>query len=157
MSWLWSACSGRDDVSAIRKMIREMAELAEQQDIGGIMAFATEDFQALPGKMDKRRTKRLLWLVFKRYGQLRVMHPVPSVEVGAEGREATASFPFLILKKDSTLPSLQKFYEDPKRWVEEIGERGDLYRMRLELVKKGDEWRVKQAFLEHFTGLGFAG
>ena len=152
-----SFCSGRDDVSAIREMIQKAADLAEQQDIGGIMAFTTEDFQALPGKMDQRLTKRLLWLVFKKYGQLRVMHPVPDVEVMTEGREATARFPFLILKKDHGLPSLQKFYEDPQRWVEEIGESGDLYRLRLELVKKEGDWLVKQAVLESFTGLGFRG
>lgn len=121
------------------------------------MSFTTEDFQALPGKMDQRLTKRLLWLVFKKYGQLRIMHPAPDVEVISEGREATARFPFLILKKDHTLPSLQKFYEDPQRWVEEIGESGDLYRLRLELIKKEGDWLVKQAVLESFTGFGFRG
>ena len=148
-SLIWSSCSGKDDVSAIREMIKEAADLAEQQDIGGIMAFTTEDFEALPGKMDQRRTKRLLWLVFKKYGQLRVMHPVPSVDV--EESNATAGFPFLIIKKDHTFPALKKFYQDPKSWVEEIGETGDLYRMRLNLVKKEGDWLVKQAVLESFT------
>ena len=76
------------------------------------------------------------------------MHPVPSVDV--EEGNATARFPFLIIKKERSLPALKEFYQDPKRWVEEIGEAGDLYTMRLTLVKKGDDWFVTQALVERF-------
>ena len=147
-AFIYPSCSGKDDVSAIRELIKEAAALAEEQDMGGIMDFTTEDFQGLPGKMDQRRVKRLLWLVFKKYGQLRVMHPVPGVDV--EGSNATAGFPFLIIKKDHSFPALKEFYEDPKRWVEEIGEGGDLYHLKLTLIKKGDDWLVTQAVLGRF-------
>ncbi len=145
---IFPSCSGKDDVSAIRELIKEAAVLAEEHDIGGIMAFTTEDFLALPGKMDQRRAKRLLWLVFKKYGQLRVVHPIPRVDV--EEGNATALFPFLIIKKDQSLPALKELYQDPKRWVEEIGEKGDLYSMRLTLVKRGDDWLVTQALVQRF-------
>jgi hypothetical protein len=143
---LFASCSEKDDVGAIRALIKEAAVLAEDHDIGGIMDLTTEDFQALPGKMDRRRAKRLVWLVFKKYGQLRVVHPVPSVEV--EEGSATARFPFLIIRKDRSLPALKEFYQDPKRWVEEVGEAGDLFNMRLLLMKRGDEWLVTRAHVK---------
>lgn len=137
------SCSGKDDVTAIRELISEAAGFAEEHDIGGIMALTSEDFKALPGKLDHRRVKRMLWLVFKKYGQLRIVHPIPGVQV--EEGSATARFPFLIIKKDQSLPALKELYQDPKRWVEEIGEKGDLYNMELTLVKKGDDWIVTRA------------
>jgi len=37
-----------------------------------------------------------------------------------------------------------------------VGERADLYKMRLEMLKKEGKWRVKQAHLEGFKGFGFS-
>ncbi|NOQ19665.1 MAG: hypothetical protein GQ571_06835, partial [Desulfobacterales bacterium] len=42
------ACSEKDDVSAIRELIKKGAELAEDHDVGGIMDLTTEDVVAHP-------------------------------------------------------------------------------------------------------------
>ena len=145
---LFFACSGQDDVAAIRELIKKASGLVEEHAVGDIMDMTAEDFLAMPGKLDRRRTKRLLWLVFKKYGKLRVAHPIPSVQV--EESRATARFPFLLIKKDRPLPALKDVYEDPQRWVEEIGEKGEVYSMELTLVKTGDGWVVTRAQVDRY-------
>ncbi len=60
------------------------------------------------------------------------------------------------MKKETTLPKLKELYEDPQRWLETVGENADLYRLKLELVRDGGDWLVKEALLERFTGVSFA-
>ena len=65
------------------------------------------------------------------------------------------SFPFLIVKKGHNLPDLEKLRDDPKAWLEQIGENADLYRLRRLLTKQRGNWFVDRAVLERFSGLGF--
>jgi hypothetical protein len=37
-----------------------------------------------------------------------------------------------------------------------VGENADLYQVKLQLLKKDGKWRVNQAHLEGFKGLGFS-
>ena len=147
--------SPEDDEIAVRRLIKEAAVLAEQHDIGGIMDLTTEDFQAGPGKLDRREVKRILWLAFKHYGDMKVLYPQPSVDLDPGDDGPSVSTPFLIVKKDQSLPGLGELYDDPKGWVERVGERADLYRFKLNLVKADGRWRVRKARLERFSGLGF--
>ncbi|MBN2125001.1 MAG: hypothetical protein JW821_11955 [Deltaproteobacteria bacterium] len=153
---LLSGCSPpEEDEIVIRRLVSKAAGLAEQHDIGGIMELTTEDFLAFPGKLDRREARRILWMAFRHYGDLMVMYPQPKVDLESDPLVPSVSFPFLILKKDQSLPDLAKLYNDPGRWVESVGERADLYRFRLALVKVKGDWLVKGARLEKFTGLGF--
>ena len=62
----------------------------------------------------------------------------------------------LIIKKDRSIPDVKDLYEEPRRWLEKVGENADLYQIKLQLVKKDNQWLVKQAHLEGFKGLGFS-
>ena len=155
LPWVFS-CAPKDDAEAVTKVVQEGARLAEEQDMGGIFDLTTEDFVALPGKLDRRETRRILFMAFHHYKQFKVLHPRPSVEIQPDRRTASAVFPFLIVKKDASLPALKDLYGDPKGWLEAVGENADLYRLKVELVKSGDKWLARQALLGRFTGVGFS-
>jgi hypothetical protein len=149
------SCSDGDDAAAIRALIGRGMSLAEAQDLGGLMDLTTDEFLALPGELDQRGTKRILWAAFRHYKRFKVVYPRPDVQLGDEGAAATATFPLLIVKKEQAFPKLDRFYENPQRWMEEVGERADLYRLTLDLVKRGGDWLVEQALLERFKGVAF--
>jgi hypothetical protein len=129
--------------------------LAENHDIRGILELASEDLRALPGELDRREVKGVLWRAFRYYGALKVIHPRPAAEVTKQGDHASAQFPFLIVKKEHSFPRLEELYNDPQGWLEEVGENADLYRLKLHLIKKEGDWLVNEVHLERFTGLGF--
>lgn len=151
-----AGCASKDEDKVIRDLVQKGATLAEEQDITGLMNLTTEDLRVLPGDLGRQETKRILFVAFRHYQDFKIIYPRPSVELNQDKRFASAAFPFLIVKKDTTLPKLKEFYEDPQRWLEAVGEKADLYRLRLEWVKQDGEWLVKQARLERFTGTSFA-
>ncbi|MFH1241770.1 MAG: hypothetical protein V1689_05345 [Pseudomonadota bacterium] len=151
-----SSCSPKDDERALRELVEKAARFAEQHDIGEIIELTTEDFQAQPGDLDRRGAKRILFMAFRHYGELKVVYPQPSVEIESREGGPLVSFPFLIVKKDQSVPKLKKLYNDPKGWMEEVGEGADLYRFKLKVEKVDGDWRVKRACLERFTGVGFS-
>jgi hypothetical protein len=148
-------CAERDDVSAIRALIKKGAVLAEKHDIGGILKLSVEDLQALPGELTRKGISGVLWRAFRYYGALRVIYPRPDVDLAKDGNHALARFPFLIVKREHSFPKLEKLHNDPQEWLEEVGENADLYRLKLYMVKKKGDWLAKEVHLERFTGLGF--
>jgi hypothetical protein len=149
------SCSKGDDTEAIRKLIDKAGALVEKHDIGDLMKLAAEDFVALPGTLDRRSTSAVLRRAFNHYGAIKIIHPRPSVEVAQDGEKASAGLPFLVVRKDMSFPKLTDLAGDPKRWLEEVGENADLYRLDLELSKEKGRWVVEQATLKRFTGLSF--
>ena len=96
-------------------------------------------------------------MAFRHYGELKVVHPRPNVDLKNEESGPSVSLPFMIVKKDRTLPELKELYDDPRAWMEKVGQKADLYLFRLEVVKEKGEWLVRKATLERFTGTGFSG
>jgi hypothetical protein len=153
---LLSACSSKDEETAIRELVKKGATLGEEQDIKGLINLTTEDFLALPGDLGRQETRRILFVAFRHYQDFKILYPRPSVDLKPDKRFASSVFPFLIVKKETTLPKLKELYEDPQRWLETVGENADLYRLKLECVKQNGDWLVKQARLERFTGTSFS-
>lgn len=151
------ACSKKDDSEQIRQIIQKGAKLAEKHDLSGLMKLATEDFQALPGRHDRKEAKKIIWLAFRHYGALQIVYPEPAVELETNGRTAVAKLYFLIVKKEKSLPNLKDLYKDPKRWIEKVGEQADLYQLALEFIKLDNDWLVKQARISPFQGLTLDG
>ena len=149
-------CSPKDDERALRELVKKAARLAEHHDIGGIMDLTTEDFQAQPGNLDRRGAKSILFMTFRHYGELKVFHPQPNVDLESREGESSVSFPFLIVKKNQSPPELKELYSDPKGWMEKAGEIAELYRFKLKVAKVDGNWLVKKAYLERFTGMGFS-
>ena len=154
--FLAAACSQKDDVQAIRELIKEGAELAEDHNVSGIMELTTEDVVALPGHHNRLEIKRIIFAALMHYGKLKVLYPKPSVDLSNTDNTATSMIYLLIVKKDRTIPDVKDLYEEPRRWLEKVGENADLYQVRLQLLNKNGKWLVKQAQLEGFKGLGFS-
>lgn len=152
---LCAACAEKDDEAAIHELIEQGAALAETHDLAAILDLATGDVRAMPMDLDRRGIKAVLWRTFSYYGPLRVLYPKPSIEVKDEYNQASAQFPFLILKKEQIIPDLERLRDDPMAWIEAIGDAADLYRIRLIWTKKDRDWMVDQVYLKRFTGVGF--
>jgi hypothetical protein len=150
------SCAEKDDEAAIRALIKKGAELAEDHDVSGILELTTEDVVALPGRHNRLEIKRIIWSAFMHYGKLRVLYPKPSVDLSDTENGASCRIYLLIVKKEQTLPALKELYNDPKRWLEEVGENADLYQINLQLLKKDGTWLVQKAHLEGFKGVGFS-
>ncbi len=150
------SCSEKDDAAAIRALIKKGAQLAEDHDVSGILDLTTDDVVALPGQHDRREIKRIIWTAFMHYGKLKVLYPKPSVDLSDAGNSASCRIYLLIVKKEQALPDLKELYNDPKRWLEEVGENADLYQINLQVLKKQGTWLVRKAHLERFKGMGFS-
>jgi len=150
------SCSSKDEETAIRELVKKGATLGEKQDIKGLMNLTTEDLLVLPGDLGRQETRRILFVAFRYYQDFKILYPRPKVELKPDKRSASAVFPFLIVKKETSLPNLKELYEDPQRWLETVGENADLYRLKLEWIKQDGDWMVKQARLERFTGTSFS-
>jgi hypothetical protein len=150
-----STCAPKDDEKALQELVEKAARLAEKHNISGVMGLTTQDFKAKPGNVDQRESKRILFITFRHYGNLKVLHPRPSVKIESGEDRALVSFPFLMVKKDHPLPDLKDLYDNPRGWVEKMSEKADLYHFRLKAVKVKGEWLVKEAYLEKITGRDF--
>jgi hypothetical protein len=149
------ACAGKDDTEAVRTLMQRGAALAEQHDIGALLDLCSEDFRAAPGELDRNGAKGVLWRAFRYYRDFKILYPRPRVRVSEDGEYASARCPFLIVRAETTVPKLQELYDDPRAWVQEVGEKADLYRLTLGLQKEGDDWLVHETRIERFTGVGF--
>ena len=154
--FLAAACTEKDDAQLIRTLIKKGAELAEDHDVGGIMELTTDDVVALPGHHNRMEIKRIIWSAFMHYGKFKILYPKPSVDLSDNGGSASCTIYLLIVKKERTIPELKDLYDDPRRWLEAVGENADLYQIKLQLLKTDGRWRVRQAQLEGFKGLGFS-
>jgi hypothetical protein len=154
--FLLASCAEKDEAEEIRQLIREGAKFAEEHDARALMKLTTEDFFAQPGQHDHREVRQILWMAFRHYREFRVMYPEPSVDLEANGADASATVYFLIVRKKQSIPELDDFHKNPRRWLEEVGENADLYRLKLKLLKKDGDWLVRRALLEPFRGLGFS-
>jgi len=150
-----SSCSKKDDISLILGLIEKAEALAEEHDTGKLMELTSKNFKAQDGKLKRRQVRKILWLTFTRYGKFDLLFPEPIVEISDKEQSATAVVHFLIVKKEQPLPDLEKLYKDPERWLEEVGELADLYRLNLQFLKKGDKWLVNTAKIEPYQGFGF--
>lgn len=150
-----SACSEKDDVEVIRQRIQKGAELAEQKKIGNLMELTADGFTADPGGNDPRAVKGILLRAFMHYGKFKLHFPKPAVEMADDGLSAMATLHFLIVRQNQTIPGLKDLYDDPRKWLETVGEKADLYQLETSWVKGGGDWLVVSANLAGFKGTGF--
>jgi len=152
--FLIMSCSHGNDATIIRELIKKGVDLTEKHDTNSLMKLATDDFIYLPGKYDKKNTKWFLLRTFNYYKQFKIIYPYPDIHIKNENG-ASATFPFLIVRKEHAFKKLNELYNDPQRWLEEAGKSADLYRINLELIKERKKWKVYQATLEKFNGTEF--
>jgi len=149
------SCSEKDDIALILSLVEKAEALAEEHDTGKLMELTSKNFTAQDGKLKRKEVRKFLWLTFRRYGKFDLLFPEPTVAISDKEQSATVVVYFLIVKKEQPLPDLEKLYKDPERWLEEVDELADLYRLNLQFFKKGDKWLVNAAKIESYRGFGF--
>jgi hypothetical protein len=148
-------CGEKDQSQAVRAMIDQGAEMAEQHEIGDLMELTVKGFTANPGSHDAAEVRGILFAAFRHYGDFDIRYPRPSVTLEAGSGAAAAVIHFMIVRRDFEIPGLKELYDDPQRWLELASEKADLYQLKLDLTKDGKSWLVRQATLEGFKGWGF--
>ena len=148
------ACAAKDDSAAIRQLVEKGASMAEDKRIGDLMDLADEGFVAMPGHHDAGTVRAILFSAFRQYGKFKIHYPRPAVEIISDTM-AAATLYIVIVRQNQTIPDLRELYNDPRRWLERVGETADLYQLKLQLFKRDGRWRVQQAQLESFKGAGF--
>lgn len=148
-------CGDKDQAQAVRAMIEKGAELAEQHDIGDLMALTVKGFTANPGNHNASEVRGILFAAFRHYGDFDIRYPRPAVTVEEGLDSALAVVHFMIVRRDFDIPGLKELYDDPQRWLELASEKADLYQLKLDLTKDGKSWLIRQATLEGFKGWGF--
>lgn len=146
-------CAGKEDTIAINEMVDNGVKHAEKHRISDLMAMTYDDFSAQQGRYNARSVRPILFAAFKHYGKFEIHYPRPHLDVSRN--TAAAVVYFVIVSRDRTLPDLKDLYDNPKKWLEVAGEKADLYRLKLELRKKGGKWKVNKADIEGFKGIGF--
>ena len=152
VSYGCSGCEEKDDEKAILKLIETGVLLAEQHKVGKVMDLATDNFTAMPGKKDKEEVRSTLMFVFMRYGKFRIKCPKPKISVTSMDT-AHVKVPYVVLREGSLIPDLKELYNDPGKWVEEVGKTADPYYLELWLVKTGGGWKVDKAEIQGFRSL----
>lgn len=150
-AWI-TACGGKDDADAIRELIAKGAELAEKKRVGELMDMAAPEFIAMPGGYDNRTARGVLFGAFMHYGKFKLHYPKPAVQMAGDGKSAGATVHFLIVRQDQSIPGLKELYDDPRRWLDKVGEKADLYQLEMTVVKEDGDWVVTQAILQSFKG-----
>ena len=149
------ACTGKDDAATVRQLIEKSVRSAEEKHIGDLMDLADENFVAMPGHYDAGTVRTILFSAFRHYGKFKIYYPEPTVEILSDGGSAAVTLYFVIVRQNQVIPGLKEFYDDPRRWLERVGEKADLYQLELRLSKKDERWKVQWAQLEGFKGAGF--
>ncbi len=152
---LVSACSAKDEVHVIREMIRKSAEMAEAKQIGDLMQQTGKGFVAMPGRHNADETGSILFAAFMHYGRFKIHFPKPGIDIAPDGRRATATIYFFIVRQNQPIPGLKELYENPRQWLETASQKADLYQLNIQLAKEDSDWVVMEALLEGFKGLGF--
>lgn len=148
-----TGCSSTDEETAILELIALGVQRAEAHDLGGLMDLSTEDFLAEPGGYPRTEAKRFLFVGMKRYGNFRIHHPRPSIELTADKRQATATLHFLIVNKEQLFPGLETLGDDPAGWLAAVDANADLFTLSMLLRAEGGDWRIFRAKLTRFAGL----
>ena len=146
-------CDKSDDEKQIRALVEQAARAAEKHDISGLLKLTTKKFIAMPGERNRRDVKGLLFVAFRRYGEMAVEMPRPTVNLDKSGQFAEVDTPFVIRRKGSTLPDLKDLYHDPEGWTAQLDKMADLYDLHLWLIKEGDTWLVRQVRLQGMNRL----
>ena len=150
-----ASCSSKDETAVILDMINRGAESAERHRIGDLVAPASDDFVALPGRYNVRTVKGILFRAFKYYGDFNILYPRPLVNLDETSVNATVTVYFVIIRKGHVFSGIKELYDNPRKWVEAVGEKADLYQLKLRFFEKNSDWRVESAHLKPFTGFGF--
>jgi len=149
--YLLTACSKTPSEEAIHLLIKDGVNMAESHDLGGMMDLLEDGFIAGPGHHPKPEVRRILFVMLKRYGKFRIVHPRPSIKLSEDEQSAIVKMNFLIANKQKLFPELELLYTEPVAWLESVDKSADLYTLSMELGAESGEWLLKRARITGFA------
>ena len=153
--FILAGCSDQDEAQAVAELVENGARHAEAHRIGDLLDLATTDFTATPGHYNRGATRGILYRAFQYYGNFTIHYPRPAIRIEDPADGSLVTMYFVLVKQDANIPGLEDLADDPRKWLDTVGEKADLYQLKLDLVKKDKKWRVRQAHIEGFKGTGF--
>ncbi len=148
---LLSACSKTEREEAVYQLVADGVTMAETHDLGGMMSLMADGFIAGPGQHSKQESRRILFVMLKRYGKFRVLYPRPVVKLSEDEQTAQVKMNFLIATKVQLFPELELLYADPSAWVEAVDKGADLYTLSMELGYDSGNWLLGRARITRFA------
>jgi hypothetical protein len=125
-------------------LVEDAVQAVGDRDVRGLIELTTDDFIALPGRVDRATATRRLFLSFKLNGPVEVLHSRPEVDVDSP-TSARVSCPFVVVRRGNSDPALDVLADDPAAWSEHAAELGEVVTADLSLVKHGETWLVQTA------------
>ncbi|MCP4341994.1 MAG: hypothetical protein GY799_24695, partial [Desulfobulbaceae bacterium] len=148
---LLSACSKTEREEAVYQLVADGVTMAEAHDLGGMMSLMADGFIAGPGQHSKQESRRILFVMLKRYGKFRVLYPRPVVKLSEDEQTARVKMNFLIATKGQLFPELELLYADPAAWVEAVDKGADLYTLSMQLSHGSGDWLLGRARITSFA------
>jgi len=148
---LLGGCSKTDREEEVYRFIQQVVELAEGHKLGGVMDQTQDGFSVDPGNHSSKEVRRVLFVMFKRFGRFRILYPKPSVKLSEDERTAVVKMNFLITTKDKPFPELELLYADSAAWLKSVDERSDVYTLSMELGYEAGGWLVRKARISGFA------
>ncbi len=153
-----AACKGPPAEEQVRRLVEQAVAAGEAGRVGELLELTTPTFQALPMKADRERARQALQWALRAYRGHQILYPRPAVSVAPGEREATARFSFVFVRGAEAAAGQDppgRGEADEEAFLVALVERTNLFRVELRLLRGEDGWRVENAFLERWTGLGF--
>jgi hypothetical protein len=148
---LLSACSESDREVEVNRLIQQAVALAEDQNLSGLMELTQDGFTAGPGDRSSKEVRRILFVIFKRFGKFRIHYPKPSIKLSEDENSAIVKMNFLMASNGKMFPELKILYEDTAAWFESVDRRADIYTLTMELGYASGEWLVEKARITTFS------
>lgn len=148
-------CAQQDDEELIQQLVENAVVYAQQHEIGELMDLATKDFVANPGSHQRRSTKALLMVLFRRFGKFSIVHPVSSITIENSGTAANLSVPFLLVREGQAIPDMRELVQQPGQWLKEAGEVAHPYYLTAKLVKVDGDWLVASVQMKGTQNIGY--
>lgn len=146
-----SACSKTEREELVHRFIQDGVDLAESHDLGGMMEMTMNGFTADPGNHSRKETRRILFVMLKRYGNFHILYPKPSVKLSEDEQIASVRMNFVIAQKEQLFPELKLLYTDPAAWLEALDKGADLYTLSMQLRYDSGDWLLEKARITGFT------
>ncbi len=137
-------CRAGDDGAQLRALVERGARAAEAKDVGAILEETVgAGFRADPGGLEGVEVAVVLGRALRRFGEFRILHPRPLLEV--KGETAGVRVPFVVLRAGQEPPALGALVHDPVGWFLQAREVADPYSLEMTLRKVEGRWRVERA------------
>ncbi len=146
------------DEEQIRALVTEAVDRAQKHDSSALVDLTTNEFRADPGNRNRQDVSGILLIAFRRYGTFQVKHPDYSVSIDENGRDASASIPFLIVREgQQNKTNFDELNANPQSWVDAATSAlGDPYTLEIDFKKLRDEWKVNAVTIrgiKHYNAL----